>query len=82
MALAVALQAVTALATPISNEVDIEKRGTGFANAVYFTNWLVTFMFYCFRFRIINERIGASTAVVSSRRTFQPRRSRMCSILS
>ncbi|KAJ4153320.1 hypothetical protein LMH87_009811 [Akanthomyces muscarius] len=39
MAVAVALQAVTALATPISNEVGIEKRGSGFANAVYFTNW-------------------------------------------
>lgn len=41
MAVAVALQAVTALATPISNEVGIEKRGSGFANAVYFTNWFV-----------------------------------------
>lgn len=41
MAVAVALQAVTALATPISNDVGIEKRGSGFANAVYFTNWFV-----------------------------------------
>nr|AAV98691.1 basic chitinase [Akanthomyces lecanii] len=39
MAIPVALQAVTALAAPISNEVGIEKRASGFANAVYFTNW-------------------------------------------
>nr|P32470.2 RecName: Full=Chitinase 1; Flags: Precursor [Aphanocladium album]CAA45468.1 chitinase [Aphanocladium album] len=39
IALVAALQAVTALATPISSEAGVEKRGSGFANAVYFTNW-------------------------------------------
>lgn len=39
VALVAALQAVTTLATPISSDAGIEKRGSGFANAVYFTNW-------------------------------------------
>ena len=38
IAVAAALQVITAVASPIS-EVSVEKRASGFANAVYFTNW-------------------------------------------
>lgn len=34
-----AVHATLGLASPITSDVDIEKRGSGFVNAVYFTNW-------------------------------------------
>lgn len=36
-----ALNAAISLATPIDSGAGIEKRASGFANAVYFTNWFV-----------------------------------------
>ena len=41
IAAVVALQAIAAFATPITNDVGVEKRDGGYANAVYFTNWFV-----------------------------------------
>lgn len=40
-AIVLALNAAISLATPIDSGAGIEKRASGFANAVYFTNWFV-----------------------------------------
>lgn len=40
VALLAALQATLTSATPVStNDVSVEKRASGYTNAVYFTNW-------------------------------------------
>ena len=46
VAVLASLHAALSLASPlmqreVPSEVDVDKRATGFANAVYFTNWLV-----------------------------------------
>lgn len=41
VALLAALHASVALASPV-NAMDLEKRGSGYVNAVYFTNWFVS----------------------------------------
>lgn len=39
VALLAALQATVTVASPL-NSMGVEKRGSGYVNAVYFTNWL------------------------------------------
>ncbi len=86
LAVLVSLQTTLGLATPVApSDSAVEKRASGYVNAVYFTNWYAHA--YIERTTAMtmdgaDHWVGAFMAVATSPRTFLHLRSRMFSIHS